>query len=627
MKKTYYITCIILTLVLCLTGCGGAEGPSGGGEVGSAAEMSGSSLVKTYDDDTLLSWPFSKEIDRTTDAGVSTFTEEGAIRFTNGEGRVTFESGSFEGENVRNEQEALEIAEDYAEEAGYFEGSEILYGRTDSFKGITVYTFLQQAEGIILDRGILKVITKEDGTLIGIANALLTGEEEDLSFTDGPDRVSYDLNLRFRGFETETHTAELKDSLGQPVSVSVPVVKDPETGNQYLADPQRNILCTELPDNSEEKPETMDRFDSVCLQSSKNTESKLITYSYFLRVYDYFAEKGWQGPDGRKTTCQLIFDDSGESDGNASFNGYVDGFMLFSFGVNDEASQSLQVMAHEFMHGVSSTNHIGSYKNETGALDEGISDNMGDAVESVFLNDTFATDDWFESLLRVHTNHRPLYVWDEYYLPPAGMMTTSNDSGGVHTNSSILSMLSYRLAEAGMSFPELFDFWMMFDLTLTPATGFQETAARLPFVAEAAGMPEYAPVLRQAAKELNLIDMSFPETLPSHQFLLTIRLPEDESFHQNPVTLICQREGAQYESSTYPMKGTGEIAVVLQEGDYILTLRVGEDPDMTETEEKPDYFYWNGTKWIPEEEMGDFYDYDSLSVPFEGGKKYQADFE
>lgn len=622
MHKVYYLLLVLIT-ALCLSAslaaCGNAAEPKASAE----AAPQGSSSVSLKDDDTMLSWPFSEEIDRTTGAGISAFTEEGAIRFTDSRGRVTFESGALEGGPVTNEEEALEIAEDYAQEYGCLEGSELLFGRADTFRGITVYTFLQGVEGIILDRGIFKVITKEDGTLVAIANSLLTDDEESLSEAVDAERISYDLENRFSGYEKETWTGELTGSMKQTVSVSVTVMKDPATGNQYLADPDRGILCTFLPADLQEQPETMDRFETVCLQTGENIESKLITYSYITRVYDYFAGKGWQGPDGRGTASQLIFDDSGESDGNASFNGYADGFMNFSFGVNDEASQNLQVIAHEFMHGVSNTNHIGPYENETGALDEAMSDNMGDAVESALLEVDNEENTWFEYMHEIHKNQRPLYVWDEYYLPPAGRFTSSNDLGGVHTNSAIISMLSLRLAEAGMTPSERFDFWMMFDLTLSPATGFQETAARLPFVAEAAGMPEYAPVLRQAAKQLNLVDLSLPEELPAHQCLLTLELPDTELVRDNPVALQYQREDAEYESSAFPIRDTSRITVVLREGSYMITLRIGADPELDGAEEEPVYYFWDGKEWIPGSEVEpESFDDSILSVNLVGGKKY-----
>lgn len=616
----FLITAFLLCSALLLAACGQTP------EKTESAAVTGSASEAQPEDDTMLCWPFSPEIDRTTGAGISSFTKEGAILFRNSDGKVTFESGDLPDLTITDPEEALRFAETYTADTSYLEGSELLFGRSDTFLGITVYTFLQKLDTIVLDRGVLKVITKEDGTLIGVADSLLSDETEDFNYAEDIGHTSYDLDARFPGYEREIYTAELTDSLKRPVSISVPVVKDPATGKQYLADLERRIYCTELPENVSEKIEDMDRFDPVCMQTGKNIESKLITYSYMIRVYDLFAGKGWYGPDGRGTVCQLIFDDSGESDGNASFNGYADGFMNFSFGVNDEAGQSLRIIAHEFMHGVSDTNHIGPYKNETGALDEAISDNMGDAVESALLNIGFPENDWFECMRRIHTNQRPLYVWDEYYLPPADILTSENDEGGVHTNSAIISMLSYRLAEAGMSPSERFDFWMMFDLCLTPATGFQETAARLPFIAETAGMPEYGPVLRQAAEELNLIAMQVPETPPDGQAFLWIRLPDTEIFSSGPVALQYMRAGAEYESMTYPAEGSEMILAVLQEGYYSLSLRIGYNPEFDEGEEEPLYFFWNGSEWIPEDELKEEdFDVSALSVYLAGGEEYDLD--
>ena len=130
-----------------------------------------------------------------------------------------------------------------------------------------------------------------------------------------------------------------------------------------------------------------------------------------------------------------MIDFTGESDGNAYYGGFRDGFHYFGFGTNDYASQSIQVIAHEFMHGVSATNHIGNYENETGALNEAISDLIGSAVEADIMGTTMEQDGWLRSFKESHQDEYPLFIWDEYYIPSTDTPDQNvNDLGSVHHN-------------------------------------------------------------------------------------------------------------------------------------------------------------------------------------------------
>lgn len=392
----------------------------GSAQTPSEPSASSSESVPSASDDSEKSWPFNVEIDWADGAGISTMSEEGKISYRDADGRISFMTGDFSGKTVRNQEDAQRMAGDFVKQNNALEGSVVSFSRSDTFHGVSIYTFLQQLDGITLEQGVVKIIVNKDCVPIAIANSFLTDYDTDL--TEAQEREPQaDLDKRFKGFESGTYETTIKTLPEESLSISVPVVKDPATGNQYLADLKRKLICVEIPEDDKEQIDSADDLGATCLQASKNIESKLVTYSYMLKVYDYFAAKGWSAPDGLGTPCQLIFDDSGKSDGNASYNGLGGGYQAFCFGVNDEASQSIQVIAHEFMHGVSRTNHIGDYANETGALDEAMSDIIGNAVESDILDIDKEHNGWFSYFHEMHTSNRPLYVWDEYYLPPASI--------------------------------------------------------------------------------------------------------------------------------------------------------------------------------------------------------------
>jgi len=390
----------------------------------------------------------------------------------------------------------------------------------------------------------------------------------------------------------------------------VPVVKDPETGNRYLVDLEREIVCTDFHEQN-----------TICVENNEMINSEALTFSVFIRVYDYFKEKGWTGPDGQGTPCMLTFDTSGETNGNASYGGNYDGYQIFNFGVNDSASQAISVLAHEFMHGVSHTNRIGSYINETGTLDEAMSDMIGDAVDADVNGLTELSDDlWLSAFLNGHTYENPLYIWDEWYTPVTMHLTVDNDWGNVHKNSSIISILSYRLSEAGMTPSQRFDYWMTFDLTITPVTDFAEIRDRLKWCAWASGMPEYAPVLVQAAKATDIGETALPESVRGHQCLVTMEQDYYESPEGYYANLKCFNTDNQMEFVTWAAPGTNTVAAVLAEGNYIFSMAM-EDEEGTIA-----YLYvWNGRSWEETDEQSlqeEYYSADSrYIIRAEGGSE------
>lgn len=533
------------------------------------------------DPDSLLSWPFMEEIDWETDADISPFTEEGSIVHYNDKGEITFASGIFGNAEAADKDEAQKTAEDFMNRSGAFGDSELVFHRADAFKNIISYNFYQMYDGNIFSDGLIKVLTDKDGAVLAIASSLISEPDEMTQIYEEMD-LPEDVRAEYDGWETENYSCGVQNLENGAKDVSVPVVKDPETGNRYLVDPEREIVCTDYHEQS-----------IICVENNEMINSEALTFSIFIRVYDYFKEKGWTGPDGQGTPCMLMFDTSGESNGNASYGGHYDGYQIFNFGVNDLASQAISVLAHEFMHGVSHTNRIGSYINETGALDEAMSDMIGNAVDADVNNFIELSDDmWLCAFLNGHIYENPLYIWDECYTPVTMHLTEDNDWGNVHKNSSIISILSYRLSEAGMTPSQRFDYWMTFDLTITPATDFAEIRDRLKWCAWASGMPEYAPVLVQAARAIGLGETSLPESVRGHQCLVTMELANYETLEGYSVNLKCFNTDKQMEFVTWAAAGTNTVAAVLAEGNYIFSMA------MEDEEGKIAYLYvWNGQSW------------------------------
>ncbi|HEY6148592.1 MAG TPA: M4 family metallopeptidase, partial [Thermoanaerobaculia bacterium] len=114
------------------------------------------------------------------------------------------------------------------------------------------------------------------------------------------------------------------------------------------------------------------------------------------------------------------------------------------FGDADRYAGSLDVVGHEMTHGVTSKTAGLVYQDQSGALNEALSDIFGEMVEN------FATgsNDWIVGSRMVNPIRNmanPAQFGD-----PAKMsqyVNTTTDHGGVHTNSGIINQAYYQLAQ------------------------------------------------------------------------------------------------------------------------------------------------------------------------------------
>ncbi len=147
---------------------------------------------------------------------------------------------------------------------------------------------------------------------------------------------------------------------------------------------------------------------------------------------------------------------------NAYWSGDPWNYMAFS---NAEGSTTynplscaIDVVAHELSHGITDKTSQLAYQNHSGALNESWSDIMGWEVEY------YATgqSDWlmgediyksgtsaFRSLSTPTSYSQPDKVGGTYYVTPTSSPSSSNDYGGVHTNSGIPNKVFYLLVNGG----------------------------------------------------------------------------------------------------------------------------------------------------------------------------------
>ena len=125
-----------------------------------------------------------------------------------------------------------------------------------------------------------------------------------------------------------------------------------------------------------------------------------------------------------------------------------------------QTAAALDVIAHEFTHGVTQFTSNLVYANESGALNESFSDIMGTAVEfhwqaagtGFCLADYYIGEDIFtdygyalRNLVNPNLNGDPCHLTQKKKLPN----TEAGDWGGVHANCTIYGHAYYLLANGG----------------------------------------------------------------------------------------------------------------------------------------------------------------------------------
>ncbi len=168
------------------------------------------------------------------------------------------------------------------------------------------------------------------------------------------------------------------------------------------------------------------------------------TYDYYLNVHGRDSYDGEGSPvltyvhwDQNWTNAQWLGDRMRFGDGDGNFYGPL---------------VSIDVVGHEFTHGVTQFSAGLIYQDESGALNESFSDIFGEMVEYYLRGevDWLVGDDFalaaasFRSMSNPNARSDPDTYFGNFWAPLGGP-----DAGGVHTNSGVQNYWFYLLAEGG----------------------------------------------------------------------------------------------------------------------------------------------------------------------------------
>ncbi|MBE0639398.1 MAG: M4 family metallopeptidase [Bacteroidales bacterium] len=142
---------------------------------------------------------------------------------------------------------------------------------------------------------------------------------------------------------------------------------------------------------------------------------------------------------------------------NAVFNS--NGFAAFGFGASTSSPTddfvTLDIVAHEFTHGINSSEANLQYQSESGALNESFSDIFGEICEEYVLGNTdWLCGDDLSGMGPLRSLSDPGSISDyggpmpNCYQGP-NWYSGSSDFGGVHHNSSVQNFMFYLLCEGG----------------------------------------------------------------------------------------------------------------------------------------------------------------------------------
>jgi len=168
--------------------------------------------------------------------------------------------------------------------------------------------------------------------------------------------------------------------------------------------------------------------------------------------YDYMVDNfSWDGLDGEGFELRSRVYGSENNRVNATWNG---SFSTFFSGDCDQYDPltSLDVVGHEFAHGFTDFTSDLIYQDESGALNESISDILGKALELTYDPENFNwligsrfvltdDDDHFRDMQDPNTKNNPKFYAGEFW------EFGTRDNGGVHINSGVLNFWFYMLTE------------------------------------------------------------------------------------------------------------------------------------------------------------------------------------
>ncbi len=361
------------------------------------------------------------------------------------------------------------------------------------------------------------------------------------------DALEKKAKAMFKGYEPAVWKGEVRLHNGKTMELEVPVARSKEDGRYYLIDLDRKMMVADY------REAFYGSGDYIISSSDDNTgwkDRELMAMHTIGIAYDYYADHGMRSVDGSGIPL-LILSGVCEPDGraidNAFFSGYLGGFGVFAISDINDTVECLDIMAHEFTHGITAATMGGcAYVNEMGAINEAFSDIMGNLCElSYTINQisisqgkttgqfeitgtsNVGSSDNPEPLIpdwrigemggRIYRDmsdpiqyNQPAFVGDAYYCKPTTHADVlGNDYGGVHVNSSLLGSIAWVMNQHGLNYENQYSLWMTAMNMMTPKSDYDDILQALIFARKTYGYDEEIDTwLSEAFAERGLLENS-----------------------------------------------------------------------------------------------------------------------
>ena len=248
-----------------------------------------------------------------------------------------------------------------------------------------------------------------------------------------------------------------------------------------------------------------DLIDNQSYKTAAAGDAHYCTTKYYDMMQEYFNWDGLDGDGGELVSVVNVF---GKYYVNAFWNGAA---THYGNGDCDRYGPltTMTVVGHEFAHGWTDFTSDLIYRNESGALNESISDIMGKALEYYADRENFTWNigdlirkdesvNVFRSMSDPNQRNHPKYYGGERW------RTGTSDAGGVHSNSGVLNYWFYLLVEGGTGVNEQ---GVAFDV---PAIGMRR-ALDIVFVTQTAYLTESSNYFEFFYSSLQAVDDLYGE--------------------------------------------------------------------------------------------------------------------
>ena len=354
----------------------------------------------------------------------------------------------------------------------------------------------------------------------------------------------YTSNLYFEGLEDAgeyTYTVSLdwvKEAYPEydgemSREVTVPVMRETETGLYYLGSKAELIACTNSYDFEEnstlnsyvtDDPDNLDSwhfYDMTCDEKGidyfNDPNYVLASFETFVDVAEEFEDRyGLTSVDS--TDLPLLLEVYGFDDDE--YPDDVSGFMQNAYNLGQKRDWAVMcvsptladclnhsVMGHEYTHGINSQLTSTQYYNAPGAIMESYADIIG--TQMALLNGHHDdAGDWqhggkyaeqIRSLSDPNELGQPKYLGGIYYIYPIGSsLGEVLDYGGVHTNSGVCNYLAYCLVNGSdqldndntLSMDDNLDMWFETLYMTNYLSDYYDVAQYLRFAAKSMDLPK-----------------------------------------------------------------------------------------------------------------------------------------